>query len=335
MKKVAINGFGRIGRLVLRRILEASDTIEVAVINATVEADLLAYLFKYDSTHGVFKGEVHAEDEAIVINGKAIPVRKERDASNLIWSDYGVDIVLDCTGAYSSVEKAQVHLDNGAKKVLLSSPGKGEMRTVVYGVNHETIEPTDRVISNSSCTTNCLAPMAKVLNDNYGIKTAILKTIHAYTANQQLQDKADKKGDWRRGRAAAVSIVPTTTGAARMIGKVIPELDGKIDGSALRIPVLDGSITQLTCVLEKKTTVEEINAAMKAAANECYGYTEDPIVSADIVSSEAGGIFDATLTSLVEVDGNQLFEVNAWYDNEYGYTCQLVRTLEYIAEITD
>lgn len=334
MKKVAINGFGRIGRLALRRILESSESIEVVAINVTRTTDQLAYIFKYDTAHGNYQGTVETEDDALVIDGKRIQILGERDVKNIDWAALGVDVVLDCTGVYTKKEKAQDHLDSGAKRVLISAPGSKDMKTVVYGINHETIGD-ELIVSNSSCTTNCLAPMVKVLNDSFGIKNAVLKTVHAYTGNQALQDAPPKDDDWRRERAAALSIIPTTTGAARIIGLVLPELDGKIDGTALRVPVIDGSITLVTCTLEKKVTVEEINEAMKAAETDSYGYTEDPIVSADILGSTQGGIFDATQTTIVEADGEQIIEISAWYDNEYGYVSQLVRTLEYLASLTE
>lgn len=335
MKKVAINGFGRIGRLALRRILESSENVEVVAINVTRTTDQLAYSFKYDTAHGNYKGTVETEEDALIIDGKRIQILGERNVEDIDWAGLGVDIVLDCTGVYTKSDKAKAHLNSGAKRVLISAPGDAEMKTVVYGINHETIGEDDLIVSNSSCTTNCLAPMVKVMNDNFGVKTAILKTVHAYTGNQALQDAPPKDKDWRRDRAAALSINPTSTGAARIIGLVVPELDGKIDGAALRVPVIDGSITIVTCTLDKKVTVEEVNQAMKAAANDSYGYTEDPIVSADIIGNTQGGVFDATLTSIVEANGEQLVEISAWYDNEYGYVSQLVRTLDYLATITE
>lgn len=330
--KVAINGFGRIGRLALRRIQELND-IEVVAVNDLTSKEFLAYLFKYDSVHGRFNGEFEETEDGFKVNGKDIKVFAEPDASKLPWGDLGIDIVLECTGFYTSKEKAEAHIQAGAKRVIISAPGKGDMKTIVYGVNEKTLDGSETVISGASCTTNCLAPMVKVLNDKFGVVVAQMSTIHAYTGNQALQDTPNKANNFRRGRAAAVNTVPTTTGAAKAIGKVVPEMDGKIDGSALRVGIPDGSITEVYSVLEKNVTVEEINQAMKEAETPSFAYNEDEIVSEDIVDTTAGSVFDATLTKIVEVDGKQLVKTVAWYDNEMGYTSQLVRTLDYFANL--
>lgn len=330
--KVAINGFGRIGRLALRRIQTLND-IDVVAINDLVDKEFLAYLLKYDTMQGRFDGEIELNDEGLVVNGDAIRMCAEPDASKLPWGELDVDIVLECTGFYTSEEKAKAHLDAGAKKVIISAPAKGNLKTIVYGVNEKILDGSERIISGASCTTNCLAPMANVLNERFGIVSAQMSTIHAYTGNQALQDQPNKKNDFRRGRAAAQNICPSTTGAAKAVGLVIPELQGKIDGTALRVPVATGSITELYSVLEKEVTVEEVNAAMKAASNPSFAYNEDMITSSDVIATTAGSIFDSTLTKIVDVDGKQLVKTVAWYDNEYGYTCQLVRTLDYFANL--
>lgn len=331
--KVAINGFGRIGRLALRRIQTLND-IEVVAINDLVDKDFLTYLFKYDTMQGRFNGTVEVSENGFSVNGKEIKLFAEPDATKLPWKELGIDIVLECTGFYTSIEKAQAHIEAGARKVIISAPGKGEMKTIVFGCNEGTLDGTETVISGASCTTNCLAPMVKVLNDNFGMERAQMSTIHAYTGNQALQDTPNKANDFRRGRAAAMSIIPSTTGAAKAVGKVIPEVNGKIDGTALRVPTATGSITELYSVLKKKVTVEEVNAAMKAASNPSFGYNDDMIVSSDIIGSTAGSIFDATLTKIVESDGKQIVKTVAWYDNEYSYTCQLIRTLNYFANLS-
>lgn len=330
--KVAINGFGRIGRLALRRI-QTLDDIDVVAINDLVDKDFLAYLLKYDTMQGRFDGTIETNEQGIVVNGDQINMYSEPDASKLPWGDLGVDIVLECTGFYTSVEKAQAHIQAGAKKVIISAPAKGEMKTVVFGCNHEILDGSETVISGASCTTNCLAPVVKVLNDKFGLKAAQMSTIHAYTGNQALQDSPNKANNFRRGRAAAQNTVPTTTGAAKAVGLVLPEVQGKIDGTALRVPVATGSVNELYSILEKKVTVEEINAAMKEASNPSFEYNEDEITSADIVGTTAGSIFDATLTKIVDVGDTQLVKTVAWYDNEYGYTCQLIRTLDYFAKL--
>ncbi|ACB61847.1 glyceraldehyde 3-phosphate dehydrogenase [Exiguobacterium sp. PvP048] len=330
--KVGINGFGRIGRLALRQILQF-DGIEVVAINDLTDTKMLAHLLKYDTTQGRFDGEVEVHDGYFLVNGKEIKTLANRNPEELPWGELGVDIVLECTGFFTDKEKAELHLKAGAKKVVISAPATGDMKTVVFNTNHEILDGTETVISGASCTTNCLAPMAKVLQDNYGIVQGLMTTIHAYTGDQNTLDAPHPKGDFRRARAAAANIVPNSTGAAKAIGLVLPELQGKLDGAAQRVPVATGSLTELTTVLEKKVTVEEVNAAMKAAANESYGYTEDEIVSSDIVGISYGSLFDATQTKVVTVGDKQLVKTVAWYDNEMSYTSQLIRTLKHFAEI--
>ena len=330
--KVAINGFGRIGRLALRLMIENND-FEVVAINDLTDAKTLAHLFKYDSAQGRFKGEIEVKEGAFVVNGKEIKVTAERNPADLPWGELGVDVVLECTGFFTSQEKAGLHLEAGAKKVVISAPATGDIKTVVYNVNQDILDGTETVISGASCTTNCLAPMAKVLNDKYGVQKGFMTTIHAYTNDQNTLDAPHGKGDLRRGRAAAASIVPNSTGAAKAIGLVIPELQGKLDGGAQRVPVITGSLTELVCTLNTKVTAAEINEAMKAAANESFGYTEDEIVSADVIGISYGSLFDATQTKVMEVNGEQLVKVAAWYDNEMSYTNQLIRTLGYFASL--
>lgn len=327
MVKVAINGFGRIGRLALRKMMEQPEKFQIVAINDLTDSHMLAHLLKYDSSQGRFNGEVVEEEGAFVVNGQEILVISERNPENLPWGEMGVDIVLECTGLFTSKEKAEAHIKAGAKKVLISAPATGDVKTIVYNVNSDIIDGSETVVSGASCTTNCLAPMAKVLNDKFGIVEGLMTTIHAYTNDQNTLDGPHKKGDLRRARTAAANIIPNTTGAAKAIGLVIPELAGKLDGAAQRVPVPTGSITELVCVLEKNTSVEEINAAMKAAANESFGYTEEELVSTDIVGISYGSLFDATLTKVMDVAGKQLVKTVAWYDNEMSYTSQLVRTL--------
>ena len=330
--KVAINGFGRIGRLALRLMIENNE-FEVVAINDLTDAKTLAHLFKYDSAQGRFNGEIEVKEGAFVVNGKEIKVTAERNPADLPWGELGVDVVLECTGFFTSQEKAGLHLQAGAKKVVISAPATGDIKTVVYNVNQDILDGTETVISGASCTTNCLAPMAKVLNDKYGVQKGFMTTIHAYTNDQNTLDAPHGKGDLRRGRAAAASIVPNSTGAAKAIGLVIPELNGKLDGGAQRVPVITGSLTELVCTLNTKVTAAEINEAMKAAANESFGYTEDEIVSADVIGISYGSLFDATQTKVMEVNGEQLVKVAAWYDNEMSYTNQLIRTLGYFASL--
>ena len=331
--KVAINGFGRIGRLALRRIQNV-EGIEVVAINDLTPVNQLVHLLKYDTTQGRFKGEVVEKNGSLVVNGKEIKTFADADPENLPWGQLGVDVVLECTGFFTSKEKAEKHIKAGAKKVVISAPGSGDMKTVVFNVNNEILDGTETVLSAASCTTNCLAPMAKVLQDNFGIEAGSMTTIHAYTGDQNTLDAPHRKGDFRRARAAAANIVPNTTGAAKAIGLVIPELKGKLDGAAQRVPVITGSITELVTVLEKETSVEEINAAMKAASNESFGYTEEPLVSSDIIGISFGSLFDATQTKVLTVDGKQLVKTVAWYDNEMSYTSQLIRTLKKFVEIS-
>jgi len=328
MVNVAINGFGRIGRLALRLMIENPE-FNVVAINDLTDAKTLAHLFKYDSSQGRFNGEIEVKEGAFVVNGKEIKVTAERNPADLPWKELNVDVVLECTGFFTSQEKAGLHLEAGAKKVVISAPATGDIKTVVYNVNNNILDGTETVVSGASCTTNCLAPMAKVLNDKFGIQKGFMTTIHAYTNDQNTLDGPHGKGDLRRGRAAAANIVPNSTGAAKAIGLVIPELKGKLDGGAQRVPVVTGSLTELVVTLDKKATVEEINAAMKAAANESFGYTEDEIVSSDVIGITFGSLFDATQTKVMTVGEEQLVKVAAWYDNEMSYTNQLIRTLKY------
>lgn len=328
--KVAINGFGRIGRLALRQI-EKAHGIEVVAVNDLTPAEMLLHLFKYDSTQGRFQGTAELKDDAIVVNGKEIKVFANPNPEELPCGELGVDVVLECTGFFTNKTKAEAHIRAGARKVVISAPGGNDVKTVVYGVNQDILDGSETVISAASCTTNCLALMAAVLQKEFGVVEGLMTTIHAYTGDQNTLDAPHRKGDLRRARAAALNIVPNSTGAAKAIGLVIPELNGKLDGSAQRVPVATGSLTELVSVLERPVTKEEINAAMKAAASESYGYNEDQIVSSDVVGIEYGSLFDATQTRVMTVGGKQLVKTVAWYDNEMSYTCQLVRTLEYFA----
>ena len=328
--KVAINGFGRIGRLALRQI-EKAQGIEVVAVNDLTPADMLLHLFKYDSTQGRFEGSAELKDDAIVVNGKEIKVFANPNPEELPWGELGVDVVFECTGFFTSKTKAEAHIRAGARKVVISAPGGNDVKTVVYGVNQDILDGSETVISAASCTTNCLAPMAAVLQKEFGIVEGLMTTIHAYTGDQNTLDAPHRKGDFRRARAAALNIVPNSTGAAKAIGLVIPELNGKLDGSAQRVPVATGSLTELVSILERPVTKEEINAAMKAAANDALGYTEDQIVSSDVIGIEYGSLFDATQTRVMTVGDKQLVKTVAWYDNEMSYTCQLVRTLEFFA----
>lgn len=331
--KVAINGFGRIGRLALRLMINNPE-FEVVAINDLTDAKTLAHLFKYDSAQGRFNGTIEVVEGGFVVNGKTIKVVAERDPKALPWGAMGVDVVLECTGIFTAKEKAEMHLTAGAKKVVISAPATGDLKTVVFNVNHNILDGSETVLSGASCTTNCLAPMAKVLQDKFGVVEGLMTTIHAYTNDQNTLDAPHGKGDLRRARAAAANIVPNTTGAAKAIGLVIPELKGKLDGGAQRVPVITGSLTELVTVLEKEVTVEEVNAAMKAAANESFGYTEEELVSSDIIGCEFGSLFDATQTRVISVGGKQLVKTVAWYDNEMSYTAQLIRTLKYFVELT-
>ena len=332
--KVAINGFGRIGRLTLRRISEVEENIEVVAINDLIDKKGLLYAFKYDTAQGRFNGDAELTDDGFKINGKDIKVFAERNPEDLPWKELGVDIVLECTGFFTEKEKAEAHIKAGAKKVLISAPGKGDLKTIVFGVNHEILDGSETVVSGASCTTNCLAPMVNVLKNEFGFVSGQMSTIHAYTATQAIQDTPASKKDLRGGRAAAQNTIPASTGAAKAVGKVLPEVEGKIDGSALRVPTITGSITELYSVLEKKVTVEEVNAAMKKYSSDAFSYTEDDIVSSDIIGYPAGSIFDSQLTKIVEgTDGTQVVKTVAWYDNEMGYVSNLVRTLDYLANL--
>ena len=330
--KVGINGFGRIGRLAFRRIQDV-EGIEVVAINDLTDAKMLAHLLKYDTTQGRFNGTVEVNDGSFTVNGKEVKVLSNRNPEELPWGDLGVDIVLESTGFFTSKEKAELHLKGGAKRVIITAPGGNDVPTIVYNVNHETLTGKETVISGASCTTNCLAPMAKTLNDKFGVVEGLMTTIHAYTGDQMTLDGPHPKGDFRRARAAAENIVPNTTGAAKAIGLVIPELNGKLDGAAQRVPIATGSLTELVTVLDKEVTADEVNAAMKEASNESYGYNTDEIVSSDIVGMTYGSLFDETQTKVLTVGGKQLVKTVAWYDNEMSYTAQLVRTLEYFANL--
>lgn len=328
MKRIAINGFGRIGRLVFRIITSLED-MEVIAINDLSTPEELAYLLKYDTNHRGYKEKITFDEENIYVNDKKIKVYKEMDPVNLPWKELGIDIVLECTGKFTSYEKALAHINSGAKKVLISAPGKGEMKTIVYNVNDQILNDNDIIVSAASCTTNCLAPVLKVLDDEFGIIKGNMTTIHAYTNDQATLDVSHKKGIIeRRGRACAMNMVPTSTGAAKAIGKVLPNLEGKILGSAIRVPISDGSLIDLVVELSRKVTKEEINQTFKNNINETLYYTEDPIVSSDIISSTCGATIDSNLTNVLEVDGKQLVHIVAWYDNEMGYSYQMVRTLQ-------
>ena len=328
--KVAINGFGRIGRLAFRRLQEV-ENIEVVAINDLTDDAMLAHLLKYDSTQGRFKDEVEVIEGGFRVNGKEIKTFENPNPKELPWGDLDIDVVLECTGFFADKEKAHAHIDAGAKKVLISAPAKGDLKTIVYNTNHDTLDGSEDVVSGASCTTNSLAPVAKVLNDEFGLIEGFMTTIHAYTGDQSTQDAPHRKGDKRRARAAAENIIPNSTGAAKAIGLVIPEIDGKLDGGAQRVPVATGSLTELTVVLDKNVSIEDVNNAMKNASNESFGYTEDEIVSSDVIGMTYGSLFDATQTRVMTVGDRQLVKVAAWYDNEMSYTSQLVRTLEYLA----
>ncbi|MFA6844184.1 MAG: type I glyceraldehyde-3-phosphate dehydrogenase [Sphaerochaetaceae bacterium] len=327
--RVGINGFGRIGRLALRRIREVGKDLEVVAINDLTSPAMLAHLLKYDSTFGQFKGTVEATEDSIIVDGKKIRIYAEKDAANIPWGAEKVDVVLESTGFYTSEEKAQAHLKAGAKKVLISAPA-GKMKTIVYGVNEGTLTADDKIISAASCTTNCLAPMAKALNDAFGIEIGTMTTIHAYTSTQMLLDGPERKGNLRGARAAAENIVPHSTGAAKAIGMVIPALNGKLQGHAQRVPVKDGSVTELTCICKTKNlTADMVNAVMKKATqnNDSFGYNDEEIVSSDVIGMTYGSMFDPTQTEVSTVGDYQLVKIVSWYDNENGFTCQMVRTL--------
>ncbi len=330
--KVAINGFGRIGRLVYRQIFEM-EGIDVVAINDLTSPKVLAHLLKYDSAQGGFGKEVKSTENSIIVNGHEVKIYAQKDPAQIPWGDHDVDVVLECTGFFTDKTKAEAHLKAGAKRVVISAPATGDLKTIVFNVNHDTLDGSEKIISCASCTTNCLAPMAKVLEDTYGIVLGLMTTVHAYTNDQNTQDAPHPKGDLRRARAAAANIVPNSTGAAKAIGLVIPSIKGKLDGTAQRVPVLTGSLTELTTVLGKKVSVEEVNKAMKDASNESFGYTEDEIVSSDIVGMHYGSLFDSTQTKVLTVGDQQLVKTVSWYDNEMSYVSQLVRTVKYFAEL--
>ncbi len=333
--KVAINGFGRIGRLAFRQMFNA-EGFDIVAINDLTSPKVLAHLLKYDSTQGryAYYDQVSAGEDSITVCGKEIKIYKESSAADLPWGDLDVDVVLECTGFYASKDKAQAHIDAGAKHVIISAPAGNDLPTIVYNVNHDTLTSDDHIISAASCTTNCLAPMAKALNDFAKIQSGIMCTIHAYTGDQMTLDGPQRKGDLRRSRAAAINIVPNSTGAAKAIGLVIPELNGKLIGSAQRVPTPTGSTTILTAVVEGNVTVDDINAAMKAASNESFGYNEDEIVSSDVIGMTYGSLFDSTQTMVLPLDnGTSEVQVVSWYDNENSYTSQMVRTIKHFGKL--
>jgi glyceraldehyde 3-phosphate dehydrogenase len=330
--KVAINGFGRIGRLVYRQIFDM-EGIEIVAINDLTSPKVLAHLLKYDSAQGRFDQDVKATENSIIVNGDEVKIYAQKNPAEIPWKQHEVDVVLECTGFFTDKAKAESHLAAGAKRVVISAPATGDLKTIVFNVNHHELDGSETIISCASCTTNCLAPMAKCLDDNFGIVGGLMTTIHAYTNDQNTQDAPHPKGDLRRARAAAANIVPNSTGAAKAIGVVLPGLKGKLDGTAQRVPTLTGSLTELTTILKKKVTIEEINAAMKAAGNESFGYTEDEIVSSDIIGIRYGSYFDATQTKVLSVGDLQLVKTVSWYDNEMSYVSQLVRTVHYFAQL--
>ena len=331
MIKVAINGFGRIGRLVFR-IMEEDPEFNVVAINDLTDPEQLAYLLKYDTSHRKYlENDISYDEENIIVKGRKIRIYKEMDPSKLPWEKLEIDAVYECTGKFTEKEKAEAHIKAGAKKVIISAPAKGDLKTIVYGVNEKTLTKEEKVISAASCTTNCLAPVVDILNKEFGINKGYMTTVHAYTNDQSILDLAHPKGaKSRRGRAAAANIIPSSTGAASALGKVIPELDGKLDGSALRVPVTTGSVVDLTLELNKKVTKEEINETFKKNINETLGYTEDPIVSSDIIGDRHGAVVDGLLTDVLETETGDLVKVVAWYDNEMSYSSQMVRTVKYL-----
>ena len=333
MIRVAINGFGRIGRLAFR-LMEEDKDYEVVAINDLTDAEQLAYLLKYDTNHRNYRiDEITSEGEYIIIGGRKVRVYCEKDPAMLPWKDLNIDVVLECTGLFTSYEKAMAHINAGAKKVIISAPAKGDVKTIVYNVNHETLTGDEKIISAASCTTNCLAPVVNVIDKVFGIEKGYMTTVHAYTNDQATLDIAHKKGiKARRGRACAANIVPASTGAASAIGKVCPNLEGKLAGVAMRVPVPTGSVVDLVLELKKNTTAEEINAALKDATNETLEYTDDPIVSSDVIGRRGGSVVDGLSTNVLDVDGKQMVKIVAWYDNEMGYTAQMVRTAKYLME---
>lgn len=329
MLKVAINGFGRIGRIALRLLEEEKDIKVVAINNRTPGNEQLVYLYKYDSAHRTLKTKVSFDDEGIIVKGRKIKTFAESDPSLLPWKKLDIDVVLECTGAFTSKEACMAHIKAGAKHVIISAPAKDDAKTIVYGVNHKTLKKDDQIISAASCTTNCLAPVLKLIDDKYKIVKGFMTTVHAMTNDQETLDIAHKKGIYtRRGRAASLNIIPTSTGAASQIGKVIPHLNGKMDGIAFRVPVGDGSVVDVVLELEKNVTKEDINNMFKSSQSKTLKYTDDPIVSSDVIGSTCGATVDGNLTNIVEEDGRQLLKVVAWYDNEMGYTAQMIRTMK-------
>jgi len=326
--KVAINGFGRIGRLAFRQIYNM-EGIDVVAINDLTQPHVLAHLLKYDTAQGRFGVDVSHTDDAIVVAGNTIKIYAQKDPSQIPWGAHDVDVVLECTGFFTDADKAAAHIKAGAKRVVISAPATGEMKTIVFNVNHHELDGSETIISCASCTTNCLAPMAKVLHDSFELKAGLMTTVHAYTNDQNTLDGPHPKGDLRRARAAAENIIPNSTGAAKAIGLVLPALKGKLDGVAQRVPTVTGSLTELVTVLGKKVSIEEVNAAMKAAANESFGYNEDEIVSSDIIGISYGSLFDATQTKVITVGETQMVKTVSWYDNEMSYVSQLVRTVKY------
>ena len=331
MIKVAINGFGRIGRLVFR-IMEEDPEMEVVAINDLTNPEDLAYLLKYDTSHRSYlKNDITYDEDSIIVKGRKIKIYKEMDPINLSWKELNIDVVFECTGKFTSKEKAEAHIKAGAKKVIISAPAKGDLKTIVYGVNENTLDGSEQIISAASCTTNCLAPVIDILNKNFGIKKGYMTTVHAYTNDQTVLDVPHKKGaKSRRGRAAAANIIPTSTGAASAIGKVIPDLNGKLDGNAIRVPVTTGSVIDLTLELNKKVTKDEINDIFKQNQNDTIAYTTDPIVSSDVIGETHGAIIDGLLTDVLETETGDLVKVVAWYDNEMSYSSQMVRTAKYL-----
>lgn len=331
--KVAINGFGRIGRLAFR-LMHGNPDFEIVALNDLTDAESLAYLLKYDTAQGRYKDDaITFVDDAIVVDGKEIKVYAEKDPESLPWQALGVDVVLECTGFFTSKDKAEKHIKAGAKKVLISAPAKGDVKTIVFGVNEQELDGSETIISAASCTTNCLAPVVKVLDDAFGVERGYMTTAHAYTNDQNTLDGPHPKGiHARRARAAAANIVPTTTGAAAAVGKVLPHLKGKLDGMALRVPTITGSAVDLVVELKQSVTKESVNEAIKAAANDTLGYTEDPLVSSDTIGMEYGSLFDAQSTSVLDTDGKQLVKVLAWYDNEMSYVAQMLRTMKLLVK---
>ena len=328
--KVGINGFGRIGRLVFRASIDRND-VQIVGINDLLDVDYMAYMLKYDTVHGKFSGTVDVKDGKLIVNGNEIRITAEKDPANLKWNEIGAEYIVESTGLFLTKETAEKHIHAGARVVVMSAPSKDDTPMFVMGVNHKTYAG-QTIVSNASCTTNCLAPIVKVLHDNYGLLEGLMTTVHATTATQKTVDGPSAK-DWRGGRAAAGNIIPSSTGAAKAIGLVIPELNGKLDGGAQRVPVITGSLTELTCVLKKNTSVEEINKVMKKHANETLGYTEDEIVSSDVIGIHYGSLFDATQTRVVEADGKQLVKVVSWYDNETSYVSQMIRTAKHLTSL--